>query len=271
MAAAEPQANAGPFFRPGRLPLGCLLVHGFTATPDEMRSVADALEARGFPIAGVQLPGHGSHVGDLNRATWTDWTAAVHTAATELSTANRPVVAIGMSLGALLSLHLAATTELVRVAGVVCCGTPLALTDWRLRVLPWLYRLPGVRALGLTLPKRGRDISDTELRRQSRAYDAIPLNGVVELLALQQEVRALLPRVRVPTLILHGRNDHTAPFENAALLANALPHAPVEQHVFERSWHVLTEDVEREAVAERVVRFCTNLLQAGGASRPDEP
>ena len=46
-----------------------MLVHGFTATPDEVRSLGDALSAAGFHCHAVRLPGRrydcGSKIGYL--------------------------------------------------------------------------------------------------------------------------------------------------------------------------------------------------------------
>lgn len=257
-AAADPSLP-GAFRLPGTRPIGCLLIHGFTATPGEMRSLGDALSAAGFPVVAVRLAGHGTSVGDLARVRWRDWADSVNAGAEELAPDGGPLFVAGMSLGGLLALHFAATAAAGRVAGLVCCGVPLHLTDPRFTVLRWLYRLPLVRRLDLAIPKRGRDISDPMLRAASHSYASIPLAAVVELLALQDVVRGEVARVTTPTLILHGRHDHTAPFENAAQLAAALSSAPVESVAFERSWHVLTEDVEREAVAARVVAFLDRL------------
>src|SRR2546428_11933352 len=65
------------FSLPGSRPLGCLLVHGFTGTPEEMRPLGEALTARGFPVYAVRLAGHGTDVADLARTRWTDWFASV--------------------------------------------------------------------------------------------------------------------------------------------------------------------------------------------------
>src|SRR2546429_9501847 len=65
------------FSLPGSRPLGCLLVHGFTGTPEEMRPLGEALAARGFPVYAVLLAGHGTDVAELARTCWTDWFASV--------------------------------------------------------------------------------------------------------------------------------------------------------------------------------------------------
>lgn len=66
----------------------------------------------------------------------------------------------------------------------------------------------------------------------------------------QVDVRALLPRVRVPTLVLHGRQDGVVPFEEGRIIATEIPGArfvPLESrnHVLlesEPAWaHFLAE------------------------------
>jgi carboxylesterase len=255
---------AAAFQLPGTRPVGCLLIHGFTATADEVRPLGEALSAAGFPVVGAQLAGHGTSVSDLVRQRWQDWAASVREAIAALD-AER-VVVVGMSLGGLLALHLAGNAPASRpISGLVCCGTPLKLHDRRITALRRLFRVPGIRRLGLTIPKRGRDISDPVLRAQSRSYPKIPLAAVVEVLRLQEVVTPLLAQITVPTLILHARHDHTAPVANAGWLAAALTAAgDVQTEILERSWHVITEDVERDHVARTVIAFCERVA---GASR----
>src|SRR5439155_1506226 len=77
LAPADSAPTAEGFALAGSRPLGCLLIHGFTATPDEMRPLGEALAARGFPVRAVRLAGHGTEVADLAGTRWTDWFASV--------------------------------------------------------------------------------------------------------------------------------------------------------------------------------------------------
>src|SRR5206468_213430 len=140
LAPADSAPTAEGFALAGSRPLGCLLIHGFTATPDEMRPLGEALAARGFPVRAVRLAGHGTEVADLAGTRWTDWFASVAEGAERLRR-DVPVLAVaGMSLGALLALHLAATRP-AEVSALVLCGTPLTLggttTACRLRTWSW--------------------------------------------------------------------------------------------------------------------------------------
>jgi carboxylesterase len=214
-----------------------------------MRPLGEALAARGFPVRGVRLPGHATSVDDLASTRWADWFAEVRREAERLG-AEGPVAAIGMSLGALLGLHLAATHPAL-VRALVLCGTPLEGRGLRLRILPLLARVPWFADRWSTIPKRGDgpDIADPAVRAASRSYRAMPLGGILELLSLQDVVRAELGRVTQPALLLHGRGDHSVPVAELVRLRQRLGSHAVETHVLERSWHVVTLDYDRDEVA----------------------
>jgi carboxylesterase len=221
-----------------------------------MRPLGEALAARGFPVRGVRLPGHGTTVEDLAARRWTEWFAAVADEAQHLSAEARAVAVVGMSLGALLALHLAATRPAL-VRALVLCGTPLESPGLRVRLLPWVARVPPLAARWATIPKRGGgpDIADPAARAASASYRAMPLRGILELLHLQRVVRAALDRVRQPALLLHGRGDHSVPLSTLVKLRRGLASRTVEAHVLERSWHVVTVDYDRDEVARLTVDF----------------
>ena len=59
--------NAEPFYFPGNS-TGCLLIHGFTGAPTEMRPLGEYLAENGFSVLGVRLSGHGTRMADLKRS-----------------------------------------------------------------------------------------------------------------------------------------------------------------------------------------------------------
>ena len=157
-------------------------------------------------------------------------------------------------LGLLLAARLGTDVE-----ALVCAGTPLRLSDRRTPLLRSLRWVPPLRQRFAVLQKRGRDISDPVARAASTTYDVIPLPALLSLLELRRLVRRELPRVTQPALILHGRHDHNAPPSNIELLRRRLGSRSIEAHVLERSWHVITEDVERDLVARLTIDFLARL------------
>jgi len=241
---------------PGTRRFGCVLVHGFTATPEEVRPLGDGLAARGFPCRAVRLPGHGTSIDDLARVGRAEWIATVERAVDVQASESGRVALAGVSLGALLAAEIAATHR-AQVDALVLCAIPLAFADRRVPTLRWLAWLPGVRQRYAVLPKRtgGRDILDPEARARSHAYETMPLPALLELFRLRAVVRRHLHRITQPTLAMHGRHDHTAPVGNLELLRRRLRTPWLETQVFESSAHIITEDQERDAVAARAADF----------------
>ena len=63
MSEALIMPTAEPFFFPGG-PTGCLLVHGFTGTPKEMRWLGEHLVSQGYAALGVRLAAHATRIED---------------------------------------------------------------------------------------------------------------------------------------------------------------------------------------------------------------
>ena len=212
-------------------------------------------------MCAVRLAGHGTTPADLARTAWPDWLRSAEDGLAALHATVPRVAVAGVSLGSLLALLLAAR-HAAGVAAVVCGATPLRLSDRRAALLGSLRWLPPVRRRYALLPKRGRDISDVVARAASRSYDVMPLPALLSFLALRRVVWRELRRVTQPVLVLHGRQDHVALVSNIALLRRRLGSRDVEAHVLERSWHVVTEDVDRDAVARLTIEFLSRVERA---------
>ena len=87
---------------------GVLLLHGLTGTPYEVRPFAQALARRGFAVRAPRLEGH-QDLDALESSTWRQWYGGAEAAFEALRDGGRRrTVVLGFSLGALLSLRLAA-------------------------------------------------------------------------------------------------------------------------------------------------------------------
>ena len=84
-----------------------LLVHGYTATTTEVRTLAELYLALGRTVAAPLLPGHGTHPDELNQTRWQDWYEAVRQTYLDLRARNKKIWLAGESMGALLCLKLA--------------------------------------------------------------------------------------------------------------------------------------------------------------------
>ena len=249
-----------PYFRKGASPNaspGCLLIHGFSGTPQEMRFLADRLYTSGYTVDAVRLAGHGTTIEDFSRATRHDWYRSARAGVEELQHEAARVVVIGQSMGALLALQLAVEYPQV-IAAVVLLSPALVLSN------PWVHRIGPVLPLLLPFARRrsirrgARDVADRQARTESPSYPELPLSALHQLLTLQKLVRRVLPQVRQPALIIHSRQDHTCPPRNAAILQRGLG-GPVRAVLLEDSFHVISIDVDKERVAAEVAAFVESL------------
>jgi len=85
--------------------------------------------------------------------------------------------------------------------------------------------------------------------------------GETQLRALMVEVRRHLPEITVPLLLIYSKADQTVPFGNMQMIAEQVRSTDLVQKTLERSDHVLTQEIEREAVYEMVWEFLSARLE----------
>ena len=255
--------GAEPFLFPGGS-TGCLLVHGFTATPNVMRWLGEHLAREGHTVMGIRLPGHATTPFDMVQTRWQDWAAAMYDAWHMMQNMTRRVFLLGHSTGGALSLLLAANRP---VAGVVGMSTLTRIPpDPRmrpLRYLPLAVRLYLLRAYSRVRPlvaKGPPDWVDQQALQSYITYPDTPLRAVSELRTLLLRVRASLDQVRAPVLLIHSKNDSYIPYQDSEYIYNSLGSREKDLLLVENSGHILPMDGERERVFEAASRFIQQTI-----------
>lgn len=241
-------------------------LHGFGATTQEVDMVVDIARELGLRGLAPLLPGHGSSVLDLARMRYADWRGAAEQALHTLAREGREVIVIGSSMGSLLALDLAVDfPELVLGVGVL--GSPI-----RLR---WPYPSLALAAIArleipdFTTRKTGPDIRDPDARRTQVTYGEQPAHAGNEVRLAGIRVEGRLGQVTCPAFVAHGRHDHVCPVRNARLVYAKLATRPWEKEllILERSYHIITRDLDRALLRGRLVRFIERLLSRCRTSR----
>lgn len=206
-ADAVPDADLPFSLVPAGAQAAVLLVHGFTATPWEMRPLAEALAERGFASLAVRLPGHGTGPEDLATRRWEEWLESVIRGFDLLAGHFPRVYCAGLSTGALLAVALAGVRQ---PAGLVLFSPYLRLCH---RLAPWAGWLRFVK------PYQHRRLAGEE---SCHYYGRRPLAGVHQINRL---LRALSPRlgaVTIPVLAIHGAGDETVDIDSGRQLVERL-------------------------------------------------
>jgi carboxylesterase len=245
--------TAEPFFFPGDR-TGCLLVHGFTGTPKEMRWLGEYLSSQGYTVLGVRLAGHATQPKDMLRVHWTDWVASVEDGWNMLSDCTDRVVIMGLSMGGILSLLFAAHFP---VAGVVAMSTPHHLPDDPR--LPYIKLLSRIQP---SVPKGPPDWRDPEVVQRHVDYPDYPTRSLAELRDLVAEMRVSLPKVTAPTLLIYSKGDRTVRAEerHTEQICDSLGSTDKQTLWVENSGHVVTEDAAREQVFQAVAGFVARIV-----------
>ncbi len=225
----------------------CLFLHGFTGSPAELRPLAKLVAARGFRVLGPRLPGHGLGAPDLATAGAADW---VRTAVEALRSLGRPAHVLGLSMGGLLAVRVAAD-EAGAVRSLALLAPAVRLRGLG-RVGAWtLWRMPWIHRRWPSVPwSTASDARDPALRAGSLKNPRLSLLGLAELRRLQATVLDDARRVHAPTLLVLGRYDRTVSNPAARRLGGLLS---AEVMVAEQSGHQLGLDRDHEAIAEALL------------------
>ena len=206
-----------------------LLVHGFPGTPAEMRPLADALHANGWTVRGLLLPGFGSDLDTLPTRRAEDWHESVKHALLELRAEHSPVMLIGNSMGAALSLGV---VEEIPIDGLVVLAPFWKLDSFIWPMMPFLVKLiPTLRPFNLVKvnfrDERVRSImrkffprvdpDNLKDQRQLREFK-LHMGTFDEIRKVGQAAYKAAAQIHVPVLVVQGSGDKIARKEITRLL-----------------------------------------------------
>lgn len=252
---AEPFLLVGEANKPA-----CLLVHGFTGTPKEMRWMGEFLHGQGYTCLGVRLAGHATHPEDMIRSTRADWIASVEDGYHTLCGLTDNIFMIGLSMGGILSLLLATRLD---VMGVVALSTPQRMpSDYPVWLMRMISRFMPFHRKGSDEP--GSGWFDSSAYREHISYPRNPVRSAAELKLLILEMREALPVVHVPVLLMHSRDDRYVLPDNMEHIYNKLTGVSDKTRLYiSGSGHVLPRDAARQQVFQHTLEF----IQRVGSSR----
>lgn len=251
--------TAEPFFLPGQPGQpGCLLIHGFTGTPKEMRWMGEYLSRQGFPCLGIRLAGHATQPADMIRSRHTDWIASVEDGYHLLRGVTDQIYLLGLSMGGVLALLMSTRLQ---VAGVVAMDTLYYLPQ---EYPVWLMKLVSrvLRFQPKSKDEPGSDWFDQDAYAKHISYPDNPVRSGAELKLLAAEMRAALPKINVPVLLIHSKDDTYVKPENMEQIYADL-NTPVKTKLYVTGCgHVVTRDAARDQVFEAAAAFIRRVEAA---------
>jgi carboxylesterase len=245
-----------------------LLIHGLTGAPGEMKFLARRLYKRGLSVAAPLLAGHGLDEAHLLRTDWRDWRDSLLKPLEELRADHDEVYVAGICVGGALGLALAAEAPSIKAAAVY--SMTYRYDGWNMRhwyspLAPFIEPfagLPLIRRLSFEEPypyglkdERLRDgMTATQGAVIPGALDRLPLGAMAEMYRLSRHLDEIGSQIRLPTLLIHARDDDMAHPRNSERLRKALG-GPTELHLLEDCYHMVHVDLQRDLVADLTADF----------------
>jgi carboxylesterase len=216
-----------PFVLDGARPEACLLVHGSTGTPGDLRGLGEHLHGRGFTVHGIALPGHRRRPARLDGIGWRDCARSVHEAWAALRPGHDRVHVIGFSFGASLTLDLAAREPVDTLT---------------------------VLAPGLFVQLSARELLGATLGLLPGTWMHARLRWNLGLLSFFRALRGELPRVTCPLLVVHALDDPLVRPESSRVVHESVSSRERRLLLLEEGGHILPWGPAHARVWEAVAR-----------------
>src|SRR6267154_3337144 len=247
-----------------------LLLHGLAGSPVEMHYLARCMRRAGFSVHVPAVPGYafGTRPDPFDTGTWEQWLGYASGALDTLYRRHEKIYVAGLCIGAVLALRLAIEHP-ERIRAISLISTTLAHDGW---ATPWYRKL---MRLACHTPMRRRaklherfpyGLKNERLRaRVARAMhtegssaagaEFLPLSGLHQAYRLSGYVRRNIRRVTTPSLVLHAIDDDVASTRSAEFVARNIDTREVRTVLYRESYHILTMDNDKDAVADETIGF----------------
>lgn len=240
-------AGAEPYLLSGSTDIAFLALHGWAASAESLRFVAQGLFAAGHTVLVPTLPGHGTSPADMVRFGPVDWNAAAEEGLKVLRQQFEKVFVLGVSMGGALALQLAATNG-NEIAGVVTVNAPVLMS--RPEFAREIASAPSGASLGgWQIPAfKGPEVPEISypVRYKKSGADLYAMCGIA---------REILPLVISPLLILQALADPVVPQASAEeILENA---GSTDKQIvwLDNSYHVSQLDLDRDRIVQETLDF----------------
>lgn len=263
MNASTEQAEPYETFYQGSSGHAVVLLPGLCGSELEMGAIPRLLKQSNHTYTVPKINGYSAHTGLTNYQEWID---SVDQFITDLAQSHQTITVVGLSMGAILALAVAARNS--KVHSLVALSPVFIFDGW---AVPWYHPfLEVLFAMGIRnwhyKEREPFGVKNLELRRHIRK--AVNANSVSELgaahlpavhlyesLKLIKATKKELGSVTADTLIIHAIDDETASPKNPEIITKGISSDTCRVVWLGNSYHMITVDNEREVVANEVNNF----------------
>ena len=223
----------------------CLILHGFSGTPGQMRPLGNAIFKAGIDVHAILLKGHGTDIKELQGIKWLDWFTQVEETYLDLKIRYEKVYVCGFSLGGVLALLL---SEKHSPDKLVLISAPVKIHNAFLASLIPVFRY-FIRYA--SFHKKGKisvDMYDVD-------YAKFPVASFYEVVKAKKTAKNNLSKVKCNTLIIQSFMDEAVKPVSAEIIYECISSDTKRLFWLQNSMHLCVLGRERQLVFNEVRDF----------------
>ena len=247
-----------PFFLKGANGIGVLLLHGWTAPPDELLPLSKHLNSLGYTISAPLLRGHGTRPEDLFGVTWQDWLKDAQYALEDLKKHTSKIFVGGISMGGDLAMLLSGDKS---VAGIISLGTPIRIHFQTIAQI-------GLFFMGIMKTYRKKYYPPWVLKKMGnrKIYPAYPVENAKEVFRMVEFTEKFLLNISKPILIIQSNSDHIVSNRTPKIIFEGVKSKVKEIFWVENSYHVF---VDKKKIWEKIGEFIESVIASAAKQSRD--
>ena len=231
---------------------GVLLIHGYMAAPEEMKSFATYLHEKGFTVFAPRLAGHGTAPEDLAGTSYEQWVESVEEAYAVLKHSCDKLIIGGFSTGAGLALELACRVD--DYEAIFAVAPPMQLNDlgayFVSAIDAWNGMIKKIHLSGIA-----KEFFENIPENPHINYQRNPISGVRQLELLMEQLAPMLKTIEKPVLVVQSRNDPVVNPKGTLKLFNKLGSTVKEYYLFDYERHGILTGRGVERVFQSIENF----------------
>ena len=232
-----------------------VFAHGYMATPEEARQLAEYIFAKGINVYLPRLRGHGTDPIALKHVSSEDWEYDFKLAIAAMKQVCQKVFIGGFATGGLLALLHASN---YKVDGVIVINSALRLNNLHVSyVVPTLHVFNEMIS---SLNERGIvEWVENESENPNICYSKHPLNSIAQMEKLMTKSDSVLTNIKDPILVIQGDNDPIVNPKSAQFIYKGVKSKVKRLVVLPRKNHSIILGKDEEEIFESIYHFLESI------------
>lgn len=244
--------------------------------------IALGLRNRGINLITPDISGYTQATG-IRNPDWQTWQQTALDFIASAGDPNEPIILGGLCMGGVLAAAAALRTRR-KIAGLILLSPTFDYDGWGLSPITHLrhfgywtgidrfFNVHEREPYGVKNPKVRQWVKREMIERASAALGParIPLRALREGERMMKYVRQQLSTLNCPLLIIHAKEDEITTLGSVEKLFTSLGQPDKTLIVVENSYHMITIDNDRHAVAQAIENFSKRVTTTHRIT-PDQP